>query len=127
MRALSLKGCKRASAPFQKPYLFKIHDHLPELEVHICFLKYYNYQLKKLSRVCISYIFYYVRTFLIKELDLSYCRWLSGHSLLLLSKMLRLKKLWLRGCVGLGECVAYASLSTRFGFKALEVNAIKYV
>ncbi|XP_077284244.1 uncharacterized protein LOC143909876 [Arctopsyche grandis] len=61
----------------------------------------------------------------LEELDLSYCRWLSGHSLLLLSKMLRLKKLWLRGCIGLGECVAYASLSTRFGFKSLELLDVR--
>lgn len=42
---------------------------------------------------------------------------------MVISKMPKLKELRLDSCHLLGECVAYASLATRFGFKTLEVNA----
>ncbi|XP_034946786.1 uncharacterized protein [Chelonus insularis] len=57
----------------------------------------------------------------LKILIVSDCQWLTGHSLLVISKILKLKELRLDSCKHLGDCVAYASLATRFGFKTLEV------
>ncbi|KAK0180625.1 hypothetical protein PV327_002988 [Microctonus hyperodae] len=54
-------------------------------------------------------------------LIVSDCQWLTGHSLLVISKMPKLKELRLDSCKNLGDCVAYASLATRFGFKTLEI------
>lgn len=54
-------------------------------------------------------------------LILSNCEWFTPHSLLVISKIPKLKELRLNSCHRLGECVAYASLATRFGFKTLEV------
>ncbi|XP_076241529.1 uncharacterized protein LOC143183719 isoform X2 [Calliopsis andreniformis] len=56
-----------------------------------------------------------------KCLILSNCQWLTPHSLLGISKMPNLKELRLNSCHSLGECVAYAGLATRFGFKKLEI------
>lgn len=39
---------------------------------------------------------------------------------MVISKIPKLKELRINSCKNLGECVAYASLSTRFGFKTLE-------
>lgn len=58
----------------------------------------------------------------LEELDLSYCSWVSGHSLMSLSKFPCLTKLRLRGCRRVGECLAYVSLASRFGFKSLKVT-----
>ncbi|XP_011315160.1 uncharacterized protein [Fopius arisanus] len=54
-------------------------------------------------------------------LILTDCQWVTGHSLLVISKIPKLKELRMDSCKQLGECVAYASLATRFGFKALEI------
>ncbi|XP_043286047.1 uncharacterized protein [Venturia canescens] len=54
-------------------------------------------------------------------LILSRCAWVTSHSLLVLSKIPNLKELRLDSCEGLSECVAYASLATRFGFRTLEI------
>ncbi|KMQ88071.1 f-box lrr-repeat protein 12 [Lasius niger] len=54
-------------------------------------------------------------------LILSNCQWFTPHSLLVISKVPKLKELRLNSCHRLGECVAYASLATRFGFKTLEI------
>ncbi|XP_068967493.1 F-box/LRR-repeat protein fbxl-1 isoform X1 [Bombus flavifrons] len=54
-------------------------------------------------------------------LILSNCEWFTPHSLLVISKMPKLKELRLNSCHRLGECVAYTSLATRFGFKTLEI------
>ena len=54
-------------------------------------------------------------------LILSNCEWFTPHSLLVISKMPKLKELRLNSCHRLGECVAYAGLATRFGFKTLEI------
>ncbi|EZA58040.1 F-box/LRR-repeat protein [Ooceraea biroi] len=54
-------------------------------------------------------------------LILSKCDWFTPHSLLVISKIPNLKELRLNSCHRLGECVAYASLATRFGFKTLEI------
>lgn len=59
--------------------------------------------------------------FFIQTLILSNCQWLTGHSLLVLSKIPKLKELRLNSCKRLGECVAYASLATRYGFQKLEI------
>ncbi|XP_076674761.1 uncharacterized protein LOC143372460 isoform X2 [Andrena cerasifolii] len=56
-----------------------------------------------------------------KCLILSNCEWFTPHSLLVISKMPKLKELRLNSCHRLGECVAYAGLATRFGFKTLEI------
>ncbi|XP_032685346.1 uncharacterized protein LOC116850786 isoform X2 [Odontomachus brunneus] len=54
-------------------------------------------------------------------LILSNCQWFTPHSLLVISKIPKLKELRLNSCHRLGECLAYASLATRFGFKTLEI------
>ncbi|XP_017792380.1 PREDICTED: uncharacterized protein LOC108574322 [Habropoda laboriosa] len=54
-------------------------------------------------------------------LILSNCQWFTPHSLLVMSKLPKLKELRLNSCHRLGECVAYTSLATRFGFKTLEI------
>ncbi|XP_012270777.1 uncharacterized protein LOC105694556 isoform X2 [Orussus abietinus] len=54
-------------------------------------------------------------------LILSNCQWFMPHSLLVISKIRNLKELRLDSCHSLGECVAYTSLATRFGFKTLEI------
>lgn len=43
------------------------------------------------------------------------------YSLMAISKALNLKELRLNSCHGLGECMAYISLATRYGFKNLEI------
>lgn len=58
---------------------------------------------------------------LLEELDLSDCQWLDAAALLPLSKLTRLRSLSLADCGRMGECVAYASLAARYGFRALEV------
>lgn len=60
-------------------------------------------------------------------LILSNCQWFTPHSLLVISKMPNLKELRLNSCHRLGECVAYAGLATRFGFKTLEVKRFEYL
>ncbi|XP_048506110.1 uncharacterized protein LOC105688414 isoform X2 [Athalia rosae] len=54
-------------------------------------------------------------------LILSNCEWFTPHSLMVISKMPKLKELRLDSCHRLSECLAYASLATKFGFKTLEV------
>ncbi|XP_014482502.1 PREDICTED: uncharacterized protein LOC106748476 isoform X2 [Dinoponera quadriceps] len=54
-------------------------------------------------------------------LILSNCQWFTPHSLLVISKVPKLRELRLNSCHRLGECLAYASLATRFGFKTLEI------
>ncbi|KAJ0184212.1 hypothetical protein K1T71_000635 [Dendrolimus kikuchii] len=55
------------------------------------------------------------------ELDLSCCRWLEPGSILPISKLSSLKKLYMRRCPRMTEFVAYASLATRYGFNKLEL------
>uniref|UniRef100_A0A182QU68 F-box domain-containing protein n=1 Tax=Anopheles farauti TaxID=69004 RepID=A0A182QU68_9DIPT len=57
----------------------------------------------------------------LEELTIEYCAWFDTHDLLVLSKLPNLRYLSLRGCANIKECVPYASLATRFGFKKLEV------
>ncbi|XP_020277496.1 uncharacterized protein LOC109851642 isoform X2 [Pseudomyrmex gracilis] len=54
-------------------------------------------------------------------LILNFCDWFTPHSLLVISKIPKLTELRLYSCSRMGECVAYASLATRFGFKTLEI------
>lgn len=56
----------------------------------------------------------------LEELVMDNCNWFDTHDLVLFSKLKNLKKLSLRGCESLKECVPYGSISTRFGFKKLE-------
>lgn len=56
----------------------------------------------------------------LQELSLERCTWFETHDLIMFSKLPHLKKLNLRGCVSLKECVPYGSIATRFGFRKLE-------
>lgn len=56
----------------------------------------------------------------LQELSLERCTWFETHDLIMFSKLPNLKKLNLRGCVSLKECVPYGSIATRFGFRKLE-------
>ncbi|XP_057333912.1 uncharacterized protein LOC130673048 isoform X1 [Microplitis mediator] len=49
------------------------------------------------------------------------CQWLRSHSLMVISKIPKLKELRMNSCKYVGDCVAYMSLATRFGFKTLEI------
>ncbi|XP_043483961.1 uncharacterized protein LOC122512282 [Leptopilina heterotoma] len=55
------------------------------------------------------------------SLILSNCEWFAPHSLMVISKLPKLKELRLDSCYSLGECFAYTSLAARYGFKALEI------
>lgn len=59
----------------------------------------------------------------LEELNLEKCRWFETHDLIIFSKLPQLKKLNLRGCKTLRDCVPYGSIATRFGFHKLEVNS----
>lgn len=59
---------------------------------------------------------------LFQILDLSGCQWFHAHSFLALSKSKTLKELHLKGCLGIEDCVPYASLAATFGFPSLEVK-----
>lgn len=56
----------------------------------------------------------------LQELSLERCTWFETHDLIMFSKLPNLKKLNLRGCASLKECVPYGSIATRFGFRKLE-------
>lgn len=56
----------------------------------------------------------------LQELSLEQCTWFETHDLIMFSKLPNLKKLNLRGCASLKECVPYGSIATRFGFRKLE-------
>ncbi|KAJ6637942.1 hypothetical protein Bhyg_10673, partial [Pseudolycoriella hygida] len=56
----------------------------------------------------------------LQELSLERCTWFETHDLIMFSKLPNLKKLNLRGCDSLKECVPYGSIATRFGFRKLE-------
>lgn len=58
----------------------------------------------------------------LEDLDLSYCSFVSAHSLMSISKLPKLRRLVLRGCRKIGECLAYVALSSRFGFPVLKVT-----
>ncbi|KAH0535387.1 uncharacterized protein LOC123267049 isoform X2 [Cotesia glomerata] len=49
------------------------------------------------------------------------CQWLRSHSLMVISKIPKLKELRISSCKYVGDCVAYMSLATRFGFKSLGI------
>lgn len=53
---------------------------------------------------------------------MEFCNWFETHDLVLFSKIPNLKKLSLRGCENLKDCVPYGSIAGRFGFKKLEVR-----
>lgn len=60
---------------------------------------------------------------LFQILDLESCFWFSSHSLLALSKCKNLQELRFSYC-WLEDFVPYASLGTRFGFRALRVSEL---
>ncbi|XP_051165772.1 uncharacterized protein LOC127284405 [Leptopilina boulardi] len=55
------------------------------------------------------------------SLILSNCKWFAPHSLMVISKLPKLKELRLDSCHRIGECFAYTSLAARYGFKALQI------
>ncbi|CAG7826544.1 unnamed protein product [Allacma fusca] len=57
----------------------------------------------------------------LEDFDLTDCTWVPSHSLLGISKLPALKRLSLRGCREIGNCLAYSSLAFRFGFPSLKV------
>lgn len=59
---------------------------------------------------------------LLEEISLEKCPWFETHDLVVFSKLPHLKRLILRGCESLKECVPYGSIAARFGFKSLEVT-----
>ncbi|XP_041984049.1 uncharacterized protein LOC121736730 [Aricia agestis] len=56
----------------------------------------------------------------LESLDVSECEWMDPASLLPLSKLEALTELSMRDCPKLAEFVAYASLTSRYGFKTLK-------
>ncbi|KAM3955057.1 uncharacterized protein ACR2FA_011068 [Aphomia sociella] len=57
----------------------------------------------------------------LEYLDVSECQWMEPVSLMTLSKMSHLESLLMCDCHRLSEFVAYASLSTRYGFRKLKL------
>ncbi|XP_022833996.1 uncharacterized protein LOC111361816 [Spodoptera litura] len=57
----------------------------------------------------------------LEYLDVSECDWFEPASLMTISKLANLTEVYMRDCRRLTECVAYASLSTRYGFRKLRV------
>ncbi|XP_045782887.1 uncharacterized protein LOC123879288 isoform X2 [Maniola jurtina] len=57
---------------------------------------------------------------LLESVDVSECEWLDPASLLPISKLTALEELLMRDCCKLTEFVAYASLTARYGFRALK-------
>ncbi|CAH1642703.1 unnamed protein product [Spodoptera littoralis] len=57
----------------------------------------------------------------LEYLDVSECDWFEPASLMTISKLANLTEVYMRDCKRLTECVAYASLSTRYGFRKLRV------
>ncbi|CAD0207012.1 unnamed protein product [Chrysodeixis includens] len=58
-------------------------------------------------------------------LDVSECDWFEPASLMPLSKLPVLHELYMKDCVRLTECVAYASLATRYGFRQLRILDVR--
>ncbi|XP_075990013.1 uncharacterized protein LOC142985616 isoform X2 [Anticarsia gemmatalis] len=58
---------------------------------------------------------------LLEYLDISECEWFEPASLMPLSKVPKLRELYMKQCRRLTECVAYASLATRYGFQNLKI------
>ncbi|KAJ8704842.1 hypothetical protein PYW08_012162 [Mythimna loreyi] len=61
----------------------------------------------------------------LEYLDVSECDWFEPASLMPLSKLVGLTELYMRDCKRLTECVAYASLATRYGFRKLKVFDVR--
>jgi hypothetical protein len=61
----------------------------------------------------------------LEELSLEECHFFDTHDLMSFSKIVNLKKLGLKGCSSLKDCVPYGSIATRFGFKQLEALDIR--
>ncbi|GLH09521.1 F-box/LRR-repeat protein 12 [Gryllus bimaculatus] len=61
----------------------------------------------------------------LQELILDECQWLTPDNLMAISKCPNLRKLSLRSCRNMGTCYAYVSLSSRFGFRSLEVLDVR--
>ncbi|XP_044740637.1 F-box/LRR-repeat protein fbxl-1 [Chrysoperla carnea] len=57
----------------------------------------------------------------LETLILTNCLWFSSHSIMAISKLPKLKFLYLDGCIQLNNFMPYLSLSTRYGFKSLEL------
>ncbi|XP_046976057.1 uncharacterized protein LOC124542167 isoform X2 [Vanessa cardui] len=55
----------------------------------------------------------------LESLNVSECEWMDPATLLPLSKMPKLEELFMRDCPKLAEFVAYASLTSRYGFRTL--------
>ena len=53
----------------------------------------------------------------LKKLDLSYNNWLTNHSIQSLCKCSELSEVNFRGCMRIGEVLAYTAVATRFGFR----------
>ena len=53
----------------------------------------------------------------LEKLDLSYNNWLTNHSIQSLCKCQDLKEVSFRGCMRIGEVLAYTAIATRFGFR----------
>lgn len=62
---------------------------------------------------------------LLEELSLQGCGWFETHDLIIFSKLPQLRKLTLRGCNSLKDCVPYGSIAARFGFHKLQVLDIR--
>lgn len=57
----------------------------------------------------------------LEELRLEYCNFFESNDVMPFSKLQHLKKLSLRGCTKMKNCVPYLSLACRFGFPKLEM------
>lgn len=117
--------------------LQKLTPHLESLEVYEGFLDFQKFTINEFPNTIRKLVFCGcevnfaspARAFFnridthmkhLQELSLERCTWFETHDLIMFSKLPQLKKLNLRGCVSLKECVPYGSIATRFGFRQLE-------
>lgn len=61
----------------------------------------------------------------LEKLSLTNCLWVTAHSIMVISKLPKLKHLDVSGCLQLHNFMPYLSLSTRYGFKNLQVCNIR--
>ncbi|KAJ8706649.1 hypothetical protein PYW07_012727 [Mythimna separata] len=139
LKKLSLRGCRVYNLPLNTSYLGKVQERLPELQyldVSECdwfepaslmplsklagLTELYMRDCKRLTE-CVAYASLATRYGFrqLRYLDVSECDWFEPASLMPLSKLAGLTELYMRDCKRLTECVAYASLATRYGFRQL--------
>lgn len=102
----------------EKVFITDFPSSIKRLVFNKCFVKFPKQLNAFFTRIDLHFMY-------LEELILEQCNWFETHDLVLFSKIKNLKKLSLRGCDNLKECVPYGSIATRFGFRKLEVLDVR--